>query len=125
MAKEDGGAPSEVYRRYLRNGELGFQSCDGCGVAVFYPRVLCPVCGSDALRWRTSSGRGVVYATTAVYRRDAEPYNVALVDLEEGFRMMSRVEGVPAEAVGIGQRVLFSVRVEESGPVAVFIGGCV
>ena len=47
------------------------------------------------------SGRGVVYATTAVYRRDGEPYNVALVDLEEGFRMMSRVEGVPAERGGV------------------------
>jgi len=125
LAKEDDGAPSEVYRRYLRNGELGFQRCDGCGVAVFYPRVLCPVCGSGALRWRTSSGRGVVYATTVVYRRDAEPYNVVLVDLEEGFRMMSRVEGVPAEGVGIGQRVLFAARVEKDGPVAVFIGGCV
>jgi uncharacterized protein len=120
LAKEDDGAPAEVYRRYLQNGELGFQRCDGCGVAVFYPRVLCPVCGSDALRWRTSSGRGVVYATTAVYRRDAEPYNVVLVDLEEGFRMMSRVEGMPAEEVGIGLRVLFAARVEEDGPVAIF-----
>ena len=120
MAKLGDGAPAEVYRRYLQNGELGFQRCDGCGAAVFYPRVLCPVCGSDALRWRTSSGRGVVYALTAVYRRDAEPYNVVLVDLEEGFRMMSRVEGMPAEEVGIGLRVLFAARDEEDGPVAIF-----
>ena len=120
MAKEGDGAPAEVYRRYLQNGELGFQRCDGCGAAVFYPRVLCPVCGSDALRWRTSSGRGVVYATTAVHRRDAEPYNVVLVDLEEGFRMMSRVEGMPAEEIGIGLRVLFAARVEADGPVAIF-----
>jgi uncharacterized OB-fold protein len=125
LAREGDGAPAEVYRRYLQNGELGFQRCDGCGAAVFYPRVLCPVCGSDALRWRSSSGRGVVYATTAVYRRDAEPYNVVLVDLEEGFRMMSRVEGMPAEEVGIGLRVLFAVRDEEDGPVAVFRGVCV
>ena len=120
LAKEGDEAPAEVYRRYLQNGELGFQRCDGCGAAVFYPRVLCPVCGSDALRWRTSSGRGVVYASTAVYRRDAEPYNVVLVDLEEGFRMMSRVEGMPAEEVAIGQRVLFAARDEEGGPVTVF-----
>ena len=121
MAKVGDGAPAEVYRRYLQDGELGFQRCDGCGAAVFYPRVLCPVCGSDTLRWRTNSGRGVVYATTAVYRRDAEPYNnVVLVDLEEGFRMMSRVEGMPAEEVGIGLRVLFVARDEEDGPVAIF-----
>ena len=63
----------------------------------------------------------MVYATTAVYRRNEEPYNVALVDLEEGFRMMSRVEGIPAEEVGIGLRVRFEVRGEEDGPVAVFV----
>ncbi len=120
MAEKGDGAPAEVYRRYLENGELGFQRCDGCGAAVFYPRVLCPACGSGALLWQTSSGRGVVYATTAVYRRAADPYNVVLVDLEEGFRMMSRVEGMPAEEVEVGQRVLFSARGEEDGPVAVF-----
>jgi uncharacterized OB-fold protein len=55
-----------------------------------------------------------------VFRRAAQPYNVALVDLEEGFRMMSRVEGVPAEEVEVGMRVTFAVRSEEGGPVAVF-----
>ena len=63
----------------------------------------------------------MVYATTTVYRRDDEPYNVALVDLEEGFRMMSRVEGVSAEEVGVGLRVRFEVREEDDGPVAVFV----
>jgi uncharacterized OB-fold protein len=114
-------APAEVYRRYLERGMLGFQRCRDCSSAVFYPRVLCPVCGDVSLEWRTSGGRGVVYATTAVYRRDGEPHNVALVDLEEGFRMMSRVEGVPAEEVGIGLRVRFEVREVDDGPVAVFV----
>ncbi len=115
------GAPAEVYRRYLEGGRFGFQRCRGCSSAVFYPRILCPVCGSISLEWQTSGGRGVVYATTAVYRRDDEPYNVALVDLEEGFRMMSRVEGVPAEEVKIGLRVRFEMREEDDGPVAVFL----
>lgn len=115
------GAPMEVYRRYLEGGELGFQRCRDCSSTVFYPRVLCPVCGSVSLEWRTSGGRGVIYATTAVYRRDGEPYNVALVDLEEGFRMMSRVEGVPAEEVEIGRGVTLEVREEDDGPVAVFV----
>ncbi len=123
MAHRDAaaGAPAEVYRYYLEGGKLGFQECRYCSSAVFYPRVLCPVCGSLSLEWRTSGGRGVVYATTTVYRRDDEPYNVALVDLEEGFRMMSRVEGVSAEEVGVGLRVRFEVRGEEDGPVAVFV----
>ena len=70
---------------------------------------------------RPSSGRGVIYATTAVYRRDADPYNVVLVDLEEGFRMMSRVEGVPAERVEIGMRVAFRVDREGDDPILVFV----
>ena len=99
---------------------MGFQRCRGCRSAVFYPRVVCPVCGGGSLSWETSSGRGVVYATTAVYRRDAEPYNVALVNLEEGFRVMSRVEGVPAEEVAVGMRVSLTVRKDGDRPVAVF-----
>ncbi len=121
MNREDGGPPASTYRRYLESGRLGFQRCSSCGAAVFYPRVLCPVCGGAELAWETSSGRGVVYATTAVYKRDAEPYNVALVDLVEGFRMMSRVDGVPAERVEVGTRVRLRVDREGDEPVPVFV----
>jgi uncharacterized OB-fold protein len=121
MNPDDGAAPAEVYRHYLESGELGFQRCTRCGAAVFYPRVLCPVCGGASLEWHTSGGRGTVYATTAVYRRDAEPYNVALVDLDEGFRMMSRVEGVPAEEVKIGARVTLEINRNDDGPTPVFV----
>jgi uncharacterized OB-fold protein len=121
MNAEAGESPARVYRGYLEAGKLGFQRCSACGEAVFYPRVICPVCGGADLVWETSSGRGTVYATTAVYRRDADPYNVVLVDLEEGFRMMSRIEGVPADTVEIGMRVAFLVDREEDDPVPVFV----
>lgn len=113
-------APAASYRRHLQNGKLGYQRCADCSAAVFYPRVLCPVCGSGALEWRESAGWGTVYATTAVHSRNRDPRNVVLVDLDEGFRMMSRVEGVPAEEVEIGTRVRFEVR-QEDEPVAVFV----
>jgi uncharacterized OB-fold protein len=114
-------APADTYRRHLENGKLGYQRCADCSAAVFYPRVLCPVCGSGALEWRESAGRGTVYATTAVHSRNHDPRNVVLVDLDEGFRMMSRVEGVPAEEVEVGTKVRFEVRQgEEDEPVAVF-----
>jgi uncharacterized protein len=113
-------APAITFRRYLENGKLGYQRCADCSAAVFYPRVLCPVCGSGALEWRESAGRGTVYATTAVHSRNRDPRNVVLVDLDEGFRMMSQVEGVPAEEVEIGTRVRFEVR-QGDEPVAVFV----
>jgi uncharacterized OB-fold protein len=121
MNPEAGEPPAMVYRRYLESGVLGFQRCAGCGAAVFYPRVLCPVCGGADLTWETSSGRGVVYATTAVYRRDGDPYNVVLVDLEDGFRMMSRVDGVPPERVGVGTRVMLRLEPTDDGPLPVFV----
>jgi uncharacterized OB-fold protein len=113
-------APAIIYRRHLERGKLGYQHCAECSAAVFYPRVLCPVCGSRALEWRESAGRGTVYATTALHSRNRDPRNVVLVDLEEGFRMMSRVEGLAAGEVEIGARVRFEVRRGDE-PVAVFV----
>ena len=121
MNPEAGEPPAGIYRRHLKSGVLVFQRCAGCGAALFYPRVLCPACGSADLAWETSSGRGVVYATTAVYRREGDPYNVVLVDLEEGFRMMSRIEGVPAERVEVGTRVKLRLDPTDAGPVPVFV----
>jgi uncharacterized protein len=115
-------APAVTYLRYLENGKLGYRRCAACSAAVFYPRTLCPICGSGALEWQESAGRGTVYAATAVQSRNRDPRNVVLVDLDEGFRMMSRVEDVPAEEVEIGTRVRFAVsRQKGDEPVAVFV----
>ena len=51
----------------------------------------------------------MVYATTVTHPREGTPYNVALVDCDEGFRLMSRVEDIAPEAVKIGMRVKFRV----------------
>lgn len=98
-------APGVVYDRFLAAGILAFQRCETCARAVFHPRVLCRFCGSDALRWNRAEGGGTVYAVTTLHPRDEEPYNVSLVDMDEGFRMMSNVVGVPAADVRIGARV--------------------
>lgn len=112
--------PARAYSGYLETGKLAFQCCGDCSAVVFYPRVICPECGGTSLEWRESGGRGMVYATTTLYRRDEDPYDVSLVDLEEGFRMMSRVEGIPPEEVEIGMRVSLRVRWRDGEPVAVF-----
>jgi uncharacterized protein len=114
-------APLVTYREGLAKGELRFQRCGDCDRAVFYPRVLCPFCGSGELAWAVAAGDGVVYATTAMHRRDADPYNVCLVDLDEGFRMMSRVEGPAAAAVAIGGRVRLRIDADAAEPVPVFV----
>ncbi len=113
-------APAAGYRAGLEAGELRFQRCGSCAAAVFHPRVVCPACGGADLAWERSAGLGTVYSTTAVAVRDGEPYNVVLVDLDEGFRTMSRVDGVAPAEVAIGARVRFAVADDGDGPVAVF-----
>lgn len=91
----------------LRQGRFLIQHCAGCGRHVYFPRELCPHCGSDALSMVAPRGTGTVYSVTTVRRKPEAggDLNVALVDLDEGVRLMSRVEGLPAEQVRIGQRV--------------------
>ena len=98
---------SSQYQAALDAGQFQIQRGKACAQAVFYPRELCPHCGSDQLAWETPSGKGTVYSTTVIRRKpDAGgDYNVALVDLAEGPRMMSRVEGMAPTDVKIGQAV--------------------
>lgn len=114
-------APENVYRSYLERGELGYQRCDDCGSAIFYPRVLCPGCGSTSLIWMRSEGRGVVHSTTTVHRRGEEPHNVSLVDLSEGFRVMTNVHGLPSDEIVIGQQVRLQVTPTEQGHLPLFV----
>src|SRR5947207_1247345 len=102
QAKE---SPLAVYQAHLEKGELAYQWSPEANKAVFYPRVICPFSGSDRLEWRISAGLGTVYAITVTHPREGAPYNVALIDCDEGFRLMSRVEDVAPEAVQIGMRV--------------------
>jgi uncharacterized protein len=102
-------SPLATYNEHLRRGELGYQFSPSLGSAVFYPRVIAPKTGADDLEWRTSRGLGTVHSTTVVHPQQGEPYNVCLVDVDEGFRIMSRVEDIAPEAVRIGMRVRFRV----------------
>lgn len=80
-----------------KQGKLLLQYCDACEQYQFYPRLYCMHCGSQNTRWVETSGRGVVYSYTIIRQnkspefRDGVPYNVALIQLEEGPRMMSNV----------------------------------
>ena len=98
-------SPYATYIEHLRKGELAYQ-VDPDGRAVHFPRVAAPGSGA-ALSWRVSRGLGTVYATTAMHSRGNAPRNLVLVDMDEGFRLMSRVDGEDARAVHIGQRVRF------------------
>lgn len=99
------GGPDTVFQRHLAEGRFMIQRGTSSGNYVFYPRTVAPDTGED-LEWVEACGKGTVYSTTAIRRRPPEAVlNVALIDLDEGPRMMSRVEGIDALDVRIGMRV--------------------
>lgn len=107
--------PESDYQRFLAEGRFMLQRSRQTGAYVFYPRVAQPGTGAVDLEWVEASGRGVVYSTTVVRQRPPTPsYNVALIDLEEGVRMMSRVEGVAPEDVRIGMAVRAKIKADDS-----------
>jgi uncharacterized OB-fold protein len=106
MAKQDASkSPLAVYREYCERGELAYQVCTDDGSVVFFPRLTAPGTGSPNLEWRVSKGLGTVYATTTLHRRGEDPYDISMVELDEGFKMMSRVESIDPMDVKIGMRV--------------------
>ncbi|VTU16140.1 Zn-ribbon domain-containing OB-fold protein [Variovorax sp. RA8] len=114
--------PEAAYRQRLGEGVFEIQRCEACSKHFFYPRMLCRHCGSDAVRWVAPSGRATVYSTTVVRRKpeDGGNHNVSVVELDEGPRMMTRVEGVPPEQVRIGARVAARIADEGAGAILVF-----
>ena len=115
-------SPLATYISHLEKGELAYQFSLEANRAVFFPRVICPFTGSNKLEWRVSQGRGTVHSTTVVHPAEGAPFNVALIDCDEGFRLMSRVEEIAPEQVTIGMRVKFRVHRPggEEAPIPVF-----
>jgi len=93
----------------VADGQLRVQQCGDCGAHQFYPRVVCKHCGSDHSQWVVASGRGQVASFSVVRRAvsaDFEaPYVIALIDLEEGVRMMSHVIDIDPDQVVSGMAV--------------------
>ncbi len=106
----------------LAEGRFLIQQCGDCSQHIYFPREVCPHCGSNHVALVAPTGLGTVYSVTTVRRKpDAGgDYNVCLIDLDEGVRLMSRVEVSPADAVQVGQRVQARVVVDKGQGVVVF-----
>lgn len=102
-------APDRYWENSLTSGRLEYQHCLSCDAPFHRPRLVCPVDGSRDWEWRPAHGNGSVYSVTSVVRparqhREDAPFQVALVELDEGVRVLARIEG---ETVEIGDRVSF------------------
>jgi len=90
-----------TFAEMARRHELGYQVTSE-GTPVWPPR------GDPSLRWLRSAGAGTVFSVTVLRPRGGDPRSLCLVTLDEGFRMMSAVEGADPAQVRIGDRVLVS-----------------
>ena len=114
--------PDQIFQRALAEQEILLPKCDDCGAFHFFPRVLCPHCHGTAISWHPASGKGRVHTTTVVRRKleRGGDYNVCMVELEEGVRMMSRVEGIAPGDVVIDMAVTAFVGEAEDAPIVLF-----
>jgi uncharacterized OB-fold protein len=89
--------------------ELMFQRCTACERAVFNPAVACRYCGGVSLAWERSQGLGTLYSWSIVWRPQTPsfevPYCVIIVDLDEGYQMVSNLVDYPPDEVTVGMRV--------------------
>ncbi len=127
--REGSSGPIAEFWEHLRSGRFMIQRSRSKGTAVLYPRVMLPGTGETDLEWVEASGRGVVYAASVVLRSKEAggDYSLVLVDIEEGPRMLARVEGIDPHDVRIGLPVVGRVErlredadVDDAQPVVVF-----
>ena len=103
-------------------GELRIQRCLDCGKPYFYPRPVCPSCGSGRVEWFTASGQATLYSYVINHRpaagfEDDVPYAIAVVELAEGPRMMTSIRGVPATPEALVLDMPLRVAFEQRGDV--------
>ncbi len=102
---------TEEFWKGTKQGQLLIQKCGDCQSKIFYPRQYCPECWSGNLKWTEASGKAKIYSfTTTMDMVEPKfwadlPYVLAMVDLKEGIRMMTRIVGCDPEEVRIGMNV--------------------
>jgi uncharacterized OB-fold protein len=121
--------PEARYWAHLKEGHFLIQKSKSTGEYVFYPRLIAPGSGADDLEFVEVSGKGVVYSTTVVRQspKHGGDYNLAVIQLEEGPRLLSRVVDIAPDEVKIGMAVRARIQTVDFGgyansdqPVVVF-----
>ena len=113
--------PDAEWRASLAEGRFMLQRARQSGTVFFPPRIVEPGTGNADLEWIEATGMGTVYSVTIIIPKPPKaPYNVALVDLDEGPRMMSRIDGIEPDQIGIGMRVVARIDTTGETPVIIF-----
>ena len=119
---KDSIGPEQQFKNYLSEGKFMVQRSKSLNEFFFHPRVAFPGSGERDLEWVEVSGRGIVYSTSCNRRLPEKggDFNLSLITLEEGPRMMARVEGVDPDTVEIGQKVKARISTLKGEPAIIF-----
>ena len=114
--------PEAQFKQHLADGKFMIQRSKSTGKHVFYPRQFIPTTGEDDLEWVEAAGTGTVYSTT-VNRRSPEKggtFNLSMINMDEGVRMLSRVVDIAPEDVKIGMKVKARIQELNGAPAVVW-----
>ena len=104
------------YWEAAKQGRLLIKKCNACGEVHHYPRPFCPTCWSEDVEWQEVSGSGTLYTYSTIFRNDLAPFSewgayvAAIVELDEGPRLMTNVVGTDPASLRVGMPVQVSYR---------------
>ena len=114
--------PQQQFKNYLTEGKFMIQKSKSLNEFFFHPRVAFPGTGERDLEWVEASGNGIVYSTSCNRRLPEKggDFNISLITLQEGPRMMAKIEGVAPDQVVIGQKVKARISSLKGEPAIIF-----
>lgn len=104
------------YWEAAKHGRLLVKRCNACAAVHHYPRPFCPICWSEDVEWQEVSGRGTLYTYSIVYRNDLPPFSEwgpyvpAVVELDEGPRLMTNIVDADPRSLEVGMPVEVAFR---------------
>lgn len=102
---------SAEFFKAAKQGRLLIKRCPRCGRSLAPQREICDGCSNEALEWTPASGKGSIYSFVVMHQvlhpafRDEVPYNVIVVELDEGPRLTSNLAGTANSEIRVGDRV--------------------
>lgn len=112
----------------LKDGKFLLKHCNACGTDHYYPRPFCPTCWSEDVSWTEATGRATLYTYSVVHVNDLPPFNervpyvAAIVELEEGPKVMTNIEGVAFEDLEAGMAMVVEYKpISDDVTIPVFV----
>jgi uncharacterized protein len=106
---------NQVFFDATKTGKFMLRRCDDCGKAHYYPRTICPLCGSDKTQWIESTGKGEIYSYSVLRKGVEIPYCLAYVNLAEGVSVLTNIVDCDFDMVHVGQAVALSFKATDKG----------